>query len=53
MTPVFLHVVGDGENRGLFEEKLKSKGIKAEFYGAVYEEAVKAEIFSDACLGSI
>ena len=35
MTPVFLHVVGDGENRGLFEEKLKSKGIKAEFYGAV------------------
>ena len=46
MTPVFLHVVGDGENRGLFEEKLKSKGIKAEFYGAVYEEAVKVNIFS-------
>ena len=51
MTPVFLHVVGDGENRGLFEEKLKSKGIKAEFYGAVYEEAVKAEIFSRCMFG--
>lgn len=48
---VFLHVVGDGENRLLFEEKLKSKGIQAKFYGAVYEEAKKAEIFARCMFG--
>lgn len=48
---VFLHVIGDGENRTVFEEALKSKGIDAKFYGAVYDETVKEEIFSRCMFG--
>lgn len=51
MKQVCLHVVGDGEKRALFEETLKSKGIDAHFYGAVYEEEKKKEIFSKCAFG--
>ena len=51
MKPVCLHVVGDGEKKALFEETLKSKGIDAHFYGAVYEEEKKKEIFSKCAFG--
>ncbi len=51
IKPVCLHVVGDGEKRAIFEEALKSKEIDARFYGAVYEEEKKKEIFSRCAFG--
>lgn len=45
---VKLHIVGDGEKRQAFLEILKQNGIETEYYGTVYDETKKQEIF-DRC----
>ena len=46
-----LHVIGDGENRELFESVLKEREIKAIFYGAIYDEEEKKKLFSKCSFG--
>ncbi len=46
-----LHIVGDGENREAFLKLLKEKKIETEYYGAVYEEEKKREIFRRCSFG--
>ena len=53
MIPVFLHVVGDGENRGLFEEKLKARALRQNFTVQCMKKQSKQRSSPDACLGSI
>ena len=48
---VKLHIVGDGEKREAFLESLNQKGIDAEYYGLVYDETKKQEIFSRCSYG--
>lgn len=45
---VRLHVIGDGENREAFLEKLKNRGIETEYYGIIYEEEEK-RVLLDRC----
>ena len=49
--PVVVHVIGDGENRETFLEKLKSRGLEAEYYGAVYDEEAKRRILEKCGFG--
>ena len=46
-----VHVIGDGENRETFLEKLKSRGLEAEYYGAVYDEEAKRRILEKCGFG--
>lgn len=43
---VTLHVIGDGENREEFLEKLVKANISFEYYGSVYDEIEKIKILS-------
>lgn len=49
--PVFLHIIGEGENRGEFLEKLEACGIPFKYYGALYDEEKKRAIFSKCAFG--
>lgn len=48
---VKLHVIGDGEKRGTFLERLEKSRIDTEYYGIVYDESKKQEIFSRCSFG--
>ena len=48
---VLLHLIGSGESLDKFQTVLKDKGIAVRFYGAVYEEEAKREIFSRCSFG--
>jgi hypothetical protein len=49
---VILHVIGDGENRDQFIDSVKNCGVRVKYYGKVYEEGKKKQIF-DKCLFGI
>ncbi len=49
--PVLVHVIGDGESREIFLEKLKGRGIQAEYHGAVYDEEAKRQILEKCSFG--
>lgn len=46
-----LHIIGDGEKRELFLEKLSQAGIGTEYHGIIYEEQRKKQIFDKCCFG--
>ncbi|MEK4039039.1 hypothetical protein NYE44_24315 [Paenibacillus sp. FSL L8-0493] len=48
LKPVTLHIIGDGENREQFIDGVKLSGVKVEYYGKIYDEERKKEIF-DIC----
>ncbi len=48
---VLLHIVGDGESRDIFLQKLRSSGIETNYYGIVYEEEKKKQIFERCSFG--
>ena len=48
---VRLHVIGDGESREVFLEKLEAQGIETEYYGILYEEEKKQKIFQQCSFG--
>lgn len=48
---VKLHVIGDGENRDVFLKELEESRIATEYYGIVYDEGKKQEIFSRCSFG--
>ena len=43
---VILHIIGDGESREQFISEVESCGIKTIFYGKVFDDKKKSEIFS-------
>lgn len=43
---IVVHIVGDGENREKFIQRLTSIGISVEYYGKVYDVYQKMEIFN-------
>ncbi len=45
-SKVELHIIGDGENRQSLIEEKKKNGAEVFYYGIVYDEAVKKEVFS-------
>jgi len=48
---VTVHIIGDGEKRELFIRSLEEKQINVIFYGSVYDENRKQEIFDKCVLG--
>lgn len=48
---VKMHVIGDGENRDVFLERLKKKGIETEYHGSIYDEEEKQRILSKCSFG--
>jgi len=48
---VAVHIIGDGENRQAFIEQLESSGIQTIYYGAIYDETKKLELFSKCHFG--
>ena len=48
---VKLHIIGTGESLEKFQNALKNRRIAFQFYGAVYDENVKKEIFSQCSFG--
>ena len=51
IKPVVLHIIGDGENREKFIENVKSSGVNVIFYGKIYDEQKKREIFDKCSFG--
>lgn len=45
---VYVHIIGDGEKRNEFINLLEVNGAKVEFYGKVYDDQEKQDIF-DKC----
>jgi len=45
-TPFLIHVIGDGEDRAVFESEIKNRNMEKYFrvYGEVYDEELTAEI---------
>ncbi|MBM7839414.1 glycosyltransferase involved in cell wall biosynthesis [Alkalihalobacillus xiaoxiensis] len=48
LKPVTLHIIGDGESKNLFIKEIEKTGSKVIFYGKVYNNKIKQEIF-DQC----
>lgn len=48
---VKFHVIGDGENRERFLDKLRENYIDTEYYGIVYDEEEKKKIFGKCSFG--
>lgn len=46
--PVTLHIIGDGESREYFIEQIELTGAKVNYYGRIYDNLKKQEIF-DKC----
>lgn len=44
--PVKLHIIGDGENRQYLIETAEQSGASVEFYGSIYDEDKKKQIFN-------
>lgn len=51
LIPVCVHVIGDGERKDAFLCALRSAGARVIDYGAVYDDAKKAQIFSHCRYG--
>lgn len=51
IKPVKLHIIGDGENRKQFIESTEKVGVKVEFYGKIYEDQKKRQIFDKCSFG--
>lgn len=51
LRPVVLHIIGDGETRDAFISAVEAVGVKAEFYGKVYDAAQKQAIFDKCSFG--
>lgn len=49
---VIIHIIGDGEKKEQFVNSLKEKGISVQYYGAIYDDSLKQEIF-DKCVAGI
>jgi len=49
--PVVLHIIGDGESREQLIESAKNAGADVKFYGKVFDEQKKHEIFSRCHFG--
>lgn len=48
---VRLHVIGEGESKAYFDNELKKNNINAEFYGAVFDQDFKQNIFTKCHFG--
>ena len=48
---VRLHIVGDGESRDIFLQELKDHGIETKYYGTVYDEEKKRQVFEKCSFG--
>lgn len=51
VSPVTLHVIGDGENREQLLSCAETAGAKVVYHGVVYDEAEKLRIFSQCHFG--
>ena len=51
LRPLVLHIIGDGETRDAFISAVEAVGVKAEFYGKVYDPAQKQAIFDKCSFG--
>jgi len=51
LKPVVLHIIGDGEKRKEFITLLEEKNIDIKFYGCIYDETKKQDIFDRCVLG--
>ncbi|GFZ22920.1 glycosyltransferase WbuB [Lacrimispora indolis] len=48
---VFLHIIGDGENKNIFKEKLQDKNINYQDYGKIFNEEKKLKIMRKCHFG--
>ena len=48
LRPAVLHIIGDGETRDLFIDRVKATGAEVIFHGKIYDSAQKQAIF-DQC----
>lgn len=48
IKPVTLHIIGDGENKDVLIDDIKSTGVIVEYHGKIYDSQKKQEIF-DKC----
>lgn len=48
---VFLHIIGDGENKNIFKEKLQDKNINYKDYGKIFNEEKKLKIMRKCHFG--
>lgn len=48
---VRLHIMGDGESRDIFLRKLNRCGIETKYYGTVYDEEKKSQVFKRCSFG--
>ncbi|WP_163144059.1 glycosyltransferase [Bacillus sp. 22-7] len=51
LKPVTLHIIGDGEKREQFIEDIKKVGVNVKYYGKIYEDEKKKEIFDKCSFG--
>lgn len=51
LKKVRLHIIGDGEKKDELISNLINGGVEVEFYGKVFDENVKSEIFSKCAFG--
>ncbi|WP_342478832.1 hypothetical protein NYE24_12970 [Paenibacillus sp. FSL H7-0350] len=52
IKPVYLHIIGDGENREQLIREAESFGVRVQYHGRIYNEEEKRAIF-DLCLFGI
>lgn len=48
LRPAVLHIIGDGETRDLFIDRVKTTGAEVQFHGKIYDPVQKQAIF-DQC----
>lgn len=48
IKPTFLHIIGDGENKNFFIDEIQDVGAVVYYYGKVYNQQKKQDIF-DKC----
>lgn len=51
LKPVTLHIIGDGENKDILINEVKSVGAKVEFHGKIYDSNKKQQIFDQCHFG--
>jgi len=51
LKPVDIHIIGDGENRDLLIHEAKNSGASVFYYGKIFDDARKHDIFNKCTFG--
>lgn len=51
LKPVKINIIGDGENKDVFIRELERKNIEVYFYGKIFKQEIKQQLFNESHFG--